>query len=515
VDLGIGNGGILIDASGCGVRFHGVQPLGQGHIVHVKFMLPGMSDLIEGRGQIEWVDSSGKVGGLQFIDVPEVSRSVIQKWVELEKETAVLNEYHASPAVQTDESQSSPASPRTVQQDNLSGAPGRNLFEPAPRGSVPPSAASHVDSGRSSGVSGRNLKTRTWVLTAFASAGVVLIVGALLLRQYRGQAPRAVSAGSEAPSGPSLGLKVERNGHDWQIGWNNNADVLIRALGGHLVITDGSSQKQLYLDINELRSGRIMYTPMTGDVLVRLQLVTGDSGQHVSESVRIVNGSEFQVSRQATTKDLPPRASSSSVLAYRPVGRPSFDRKTFAETSAASPFSSAGSAPGKSGKVPTIAVPQGRKDSEGSVVAADPSVPPPTLEAGVPALAASSPIATRTSMPEPPARSDAASSEMPRRELAARQQTKLGGKVDPAQLIERRDPVYPNRLGRASISGSVELHFKIGTEGNVHDVRVVKGNPLLASAAVDAVKTWRYKPARLDGIEVETEGRAVIVFKPN
>jgi periplasmic protein TonB len=118
-------------------------------------------------------------------------------------------------------------------------------------------------------------------------------------------------------------------------------------------------------------------------------------------------------------------------------------------------------------------------------------------------------------MPEPPARSVGASSEMPRPELAARQQTRLGGNVEPAQLIERRDPVYPNRLGRASISGNVELHFKIGTEGNVHDVRVVKGNPLLASAAVDAVKTWRYKPARLDGIEVETEATAVFVFKPN
>jgi protein TonB len=46
-------------------------------------------------------------------------------------------------------------------------------------------------------------------------------------------------------------------------------------------------------------------------------------------------------------------------------------------------------------------------------------------------------------------------------------------------------------------------------------VDVVKGNPLLVNAAVDAVRTWRYKPARLNGIEVETEATAVIFFKPN
>jgi TonB family protein len=512
VELGVCNGGILVDTCGGGMRFQGVQPLNENQIVPFRFLLPGMRDFIEGTGQIEWVDSSGKGGGLQFIDVPEVARRVIQKWAESEKESAVLNEYDASPAIETDDSQCSPGSPWTVQQDSLSGVPGKNLVEHAPHGSVPSGDASYVESNRIPSVSGRTLKARTWALTALASAGAVLIVGALLLRQYRSQAPRAVSAGSEVASGPSLGLKAERNGHDWQVGWNNNADVLIQALGGHLTITDGSSQKEFYLDVNELRGGKILYTPVTDDVVVRLQLVTENLAQRVNESVRIVNGSEFQVSHQATTKDSPPHASRSSVLAHRPAGRPSFDRKSFAETSAAFRFTGAGSAPEKSGQGLEIAVPQVGRDSEGNIVVTDSAASRPILEAGVPALAPSLPIAT--SAPEPPARSIAPFLEMPRSDPAARRQTKPGGDVDPAQLMERRDPVYPKRLGPA-IFGNVELHFKVGADGKVHDVRVVKGNPLLASAAVDAAKTWRYKPARLDGIEVETEATAVIVFKPN
>jgi protein TonB len=104
---------------------------------------------------------------------------------------------------------------------------------------------------------------------------------------------------------------------------------------------------------------------------------------------------------------------------------------------------------------------------------------------------------------------------VPSRELAVLQQSKTGGNVEPAQVIARRDPVYPKRLGQTNITRDVELRFKIGTEGSVHDVTVVRGNPVLASAAVEAVKTWRYKPAQLNGIRVETQASVVIVFKPN
>jgi len=59
----------------------------------------------------------------------------------------------------------------------------------------------------------------------------------------------------------------------------------------------------------------------------------------------------------------------------------------------------------------------------------------------------------------------------------------------------------------------VELHFTIATNGRVQNVRVVKGNELLASAAVEAVKQWRYQPARRDGTAYATEANFVFVFK--
>lgn len=86
-----------------------------------------------------------------------------------------------------------------------------------------------------------------------------------------------------------------------------------------------------------------------------------------------------------------------------------------------------------------------------------------------------------------------------------------------AQLVARRDPVYPTLAKSQGISGSVELSFTISVEGTVRDVSVVNGNGLrlLVPAAVEALKGWRYIPARLNGNPVEAHSSAIFSFKPN
>jgi protein TonB len=58
------------------------------------------------------------------------------------------------------------------------------------------------------------------------------------------------------------------------------------------------------------------------------------------------------------------------------------------------------------------------------------------------------------------------------------------------------------------------LHYTIGADGNVHDVTVVEGNPLLVRAAIEAVQSWRYKPARLAGTPIPSDANTVFVFQP-
>jgi len=85
------------------------------------------------------------------------------------------------------------------------------------------------------------------------------------------------------------------------------------------------------------------------------------------------------------------------------------------------------------------------------------------------------------------------------------QRIRIGGNVQSASLINRVAPVYPPLAAQAGIRGTVSLMIIIGKDGHVADVQVIKAHPLLAPAAVDAVKQWVYKPTFLNGQPVEVQ----------
>ncbi len=73
----------------------------------------------------------------------------------------------------------------------------------------------------------------------------------------------------------------------------------------------------------------------------------------------------------------------------------------------------------------------------------------------------------------------------------------LPGLVEPATVLTRVEPQYPDLPRRAGIEGIVELDVSIDAKGKVTDVEVVRGLPLgLSDAAADAVRRWTYRPAR-------------------
>ncbi|MGB6247937.1 MAG: TonB family protein [Terriglobales bacterium] len=89
---------------------------------------------------------------------------------------------------------------------------------------------------------------------------------------------------------------------------------------------------------------------------------------------------------------------------------------------------------------------------------------------------------------------------------------RIASRVAEANLIHDVAPQYPPEAGRARIEGTVVLMAVIGTDGTVKDVRIESGLPILAQAAIDAVKQWRYKPYMIDGEPVEVDSRITINF---
>jgi protein TonB len=66
---------------------------------------------------------------------------------------------------------------------------------------------------------------------------------------------------------------------------------------------------------------------------------------------------------------------------------------------------------------------------------------------------------------------------------------------------------------RARISGPVVLHAIISKEGEIKELSLVSGHPLLAPAAIEVVRQWRYRPFLLNGEPIEVETTITVTFQ--
>ena len=74
------------------------------------------------------------------------------------------------------------------------------------------------------------------------------------------------------------------------------------------------------------------------------------------------------------------------------------------------------------------------------------------------------------------------------------------------------NPDYPLLARQMKVQGSVILQALIGRDGSIQDLRVVSGPAILAAAAREAVKQWRFKPYLQDGSPIETQARIIVNF---
>lgn len=80
------------------------------------------------------------------------------------------------------------------------------------------------------------------------------------------------------------------------------------------------------------------------------------------------------------------------------------------------------------------------------------------------------------------------------------------------RLIKKVDPIYPSSMA-LGVHGEVVLKATINRKGQVTKVNLVRGQAVLAQAAVAAVTRWRYEPFLLNGVPIEVESDIVVNFK--
>ncbi len=96
--------------------------------------------------------------------------------------------------------------------------------------------------------------------------------------------------------------------------------------------------------------------------------------------------------------------------------------------------------------------------------------------------------------------------------LQAPEKVNISAGVAVGMLLQKTAPLYPPIARAARISGTVVLKATISKTGSIRDLSVISGPPMLQQAALDAVKTWRYRPFRLNGRPAEAQTTINVVF---
>ena len=96
--------------------------------------------------------------------------------------------------------------------------------------------------------------------------------------------------------------------------------------------------------------------------------------------------------------------------------------------------------------------------------------------------------------------------------VATPQRVRVSSGVQSGLLVRRVQPNYPPLARQARIQGVVMLQALISKDGNIENLQLLSGHPMLAPAAIEAVKQWKYKPYLLNGEPVEVETQVQVNF---
>lgn len=279
-----------------------------------------------------------------------------------------------------------------------------------------------------------------------------------------------------------LALRVERNEADILLTWNRDADSIKRATRAVLSISDGPQQENVDMDLLQLRTGSIVYSPVTSDVVFRMDVTTSGNSQPASETVRVLRTRPSPMP-DAAGKSAPPAAANGTPDADPAAPAPEEPKAVLAQP--LKPFRAESLAqrlrPTRPAEMP-----------EAPGVSAPP-VSLPNVNLG----------SLDSALPPPPAAPPKAPEAAPN----------VGGQIQPAVLLRRTNPEFPKLAREAGAGGAVQLTATIGVDGKVKSVKVVSGHPLLRQAATDALKQWVYRPTLLNGKPVESETQVILNFK--
>jgi TonB family protein len=105
-------------------------------------------------------------------------------------------------------------------------------------------------------------------------------------------------------------------------------------------------------------------------------------------------------------------------------------------------------------------------------------------------------------------------SGVPKNDAAVRPQERVPEDVMEKLVTHRVDPDYPAAARAQRLQAVIVLDVVVGRDGSVANLHAVNGPDILAQAAMDALRWWRFRPYLVDGQPVAVETTVAVEFKP-
>ena len=490
-DLGPGNGGFPINISEEGMAFQGIRPLEKNQTICITFKLYGIDESVTATAKIAWLTESRKGGALQFIDLPEESRRLINNWILLQKQagnpkqipTATISHVEAKGLP------SAPANPLVANCGSSSAKATTIVAAPLPSSSVPTAQSAQAITSKVTRKTKPNFKKS--------------------LSKQHSHGSSDLRRSSRIPAPPAKGEKK----HSW-----------IRSYGLGLATS-----------IAMMIISGVMLWPFRGVLLP--YLVSDNPAQ-----------TDVQPS-SVSTPALPPEQTAVAEPSSNPTSNESSQLAPIANeqenlTILALPNLPMSAARHPAGK-PAPQAPQinHEKSSRVSVFSADdirplrdPAIVPAQLELSAPVppnliseatneLPVAGTSGGKTSsvevkLPENSASAagsvEIISAPYPSIRVPAEwkgRSIRPGASLQIGHLVSKIEPLYPQDALRQRIAGTAKVHVVIGRNGTVERAELIDGPSLLAEAALRAVQQWHYEPTILGDAAIEVEEDITVVFR--
>jgi TonB family protein len=501
VELGQDNGGILLNVGEGGLAIQSALTLTCQDLPKIRFQLPQYQGWITASGKVAWMSPSKTEAGIQFTDVPEEALTEIRRWVSGEGEPSEARDERPRVLASVGPER------KSVGREAIRQPVRSDEREPVEIPAIPPvnefrfnEHSMFAPDPRIENLWVDNKPRRSWgaiALLGLLFAALFFVLGAAIgpagLQQWMDRGLAFVGAARQsrqeaAPATTQQAAPSAQNatgaGTPEGSPSNNSSSS---APTKDLAKGPDSSQAANSSRASEAGAANPGSANAGGAESTGAARTESSSGPKTEEDTNAGGESGTEKGGELAI-DPAPRAAVPASKQSTPKLVPS--------KRAAERYSSAGV-----GRIPDL-----RSDapdtSHQSLLVSAPAPGAPAMVIGLSneavSASASVAISARRSIRVPP-RATAAYSRSER--------------VIIGKLLSHSDPFYPMEARNKRIDGVVELRATIGRAGGIINLMPIRGPEVLTTAAITAVREWRYEPTFLDGDPVETQADIILVFR--